>query len=197
MRPVRDELVRRRFERAIARQVRPEEFGAFGGASVIHPPFTSNARKRISIGARTYVLAGAWLELAEGRPEAEIRIGSGTYLGRDLTIHCASRVLIGNDVMASDRIHIADFEFGADADAGRPAGAPAPVSIGNGTFLGTGAIVLPGVTVGNGSLVAAGAVVTSDVPPNAVVAGNPARVVRHYDRAAGAWRKGGPVRGQP
>ncbi|MFA5911145.1 MAG: acyltransferase [Vicinamibacterales bacterium] len=52
-----------------------------------------------------------------------------------------------------------------------------PVTIGAWADIGTGAIVLPGVTVGRGSLVGAGAVVTKDVPPFAVVAGVPARVI--------------------
>jgi UDP-2-acetamido-3-amino-2,3-dideoxy-glucuronate N-acetyltransferase len=44
--------------------------------------------------------------------------------------------------------------------------------------IGTGAILLPGVTVGEGAVVGAGAVVTKDVPPGAVIAGNPARVLQ-------------------
>jgi len=44
--------------------------------------------------------------------------------------------------------------------------------------IGTGAILLPGVTVGEGAVVGAGAVVTKDVPPGAVIAGNPAKVLR-------------------
>lgn len=50
--------------------------------------------------------------------------------------------------------------------------------IGPDVWLGTGCVILPGVTLGAGAIVAAGAVVTRDVPPYAVVAGNPARVVR-------------------
>jgi acetyltransferase-like isoleucine patch superfamily enzyme len=45
-------------------------------------------------------------------------------------------------------------------------------------FIGAGAIVLPGVTIGPQSIVAAGAVVTKDVPPNTIVAGNPAKVIK-------------------
>jgi virginiamycin A acetyltransferase len=50
--------------------------------------------------------------------------------------------------------------------------------VGNDVWLGYGALVLPGVTIGHGAVVAAASVVSADVPPYAVVAGNPARVVR-------------------
>ncbi len=50
--------------------------------------------------------------------------------------------------------------------------------IGNDVWIGTRAIVLQGVTVGNGAVIGAGAVVTKDVPPYAIVAGNPARILR-------------------
>lgn len=52
------------------------------------------------------------------------------------------------------------------------------VMIGHDVWIGHGAIVLPGRAVHNGAVVAAGAIVTKDVPPYAIVAGNPARVVR-------------------
>lgn len=60
-----------------------------------------------------------------------------------------------------------------------------PIVVGHDVWLGTECLVLPGVTIGHGAVVAARAVVTRDVPPYAVVAGNPARVVRmRYDDAA-------------
>ena len=54
-----------------------------------------------------------------------------------------------------------------------------PVTLGHDVWIGHGVIVLPGVSVGTGAAVGAGAVVTKDVPPFAVVVGNPARVIRH------------------
>ena len=63
--------------------------------------------------------------------------------------------------------------------------------IGSHCFIGAGSIILPGVSVGDHSIVAAGAVVTSDVPPNSIVAGNPAKVIKsdirtgHYGMLVG------------
>jgi hypothetical protein len=55
----------------------------------------------------------------------------------------------------------------------------------SGASIGANATILPGITLGSGCMVGAGAVVTRDVPPNAIVAGNPARVIGYVDSAAG------------
>jgi 2,3,4,5-tetrahydropyridine-2,6-dicarboxylate N-acetyltransferase len=57
----------------------------------------------------------------------------------------------------------------------------APVTIEDEVLIGANAVILEGITVGHGSVVAAGAVVTQDVPPNVVVAGTPARVIKEID----------------
>ena len=56
-----------------------------------------------------------------------------------------------------------------------------PVHIEENAWLGANATILPGVTVGKNAIVAAGAVVTKDVPANTIVAGIPARVIKHLD----------------
>ncbi len=53
------------------------------------------------------------------------------------------------------------------------------VKIGNDVFIGANVIVLPGVTIGDGAIVGAGAVVSADVPPYAIVAGVPAKIIRY------------------
>lgn len=187
MRQVRSWVVRVRFRRWIARAVRPEAFAAFGPNSVIHPPLDVARRALVEVGEGTYVLAGARIDASPG--SEGVTIGDRTYLGRDLTILCGRRVVIGNDVMGSDRLYIADVEH-EPGPAGAGAAVPRPVHVEDGVFLGTGAMILPGVRVGARSLVAAGAVVVEDVPPNAVVAGNPARLVRRFDAASATWVDG-------
>ncbi|MEK9971102.1 MAG: CatB-related O-acetyltransferase [Ferrovibrio sp.] len=54
-----------------------------------------------------------------------------------------------------------------------------PVRIGNDVWIGARAMILSGVTVGDGVIIAAGAVVTRDVPPYGIMAGNPARLIKH------------------
>jgi len=54
-----------------------------------------------------------------------------------------------------------------------------PVALGHDVWIGHGAVVLPGVTIGTGAAVGAGTIVTKDVPPFAVVVGNPGRVLRY------------------
>ncbi len=60
-----------------------------------------------------------------------------------------------------------------------PITAKGPITIENEAWVGTAAIILSGVTIGEGAVVAAGAVVTRDVPAGAIVAGNPARIIKY------------------
>ena len=55
------------------------------------------------------------------------------------------------------------------------------IRIGDDVWIGAGAIILPGVTIGEGAVVGAGAVVTKDIPPFAIVVGNPAKIIRYIE----------------
>lgn len=183
-----------RFRAQMRRAVQPERFAAFGMGALVHPPVSISDRSRVRIGDAAYVLANASIRLGPG---GQVVIGPRTYLGRDLTIIALDRVEIGADVMGSDRLVFADTEPdptlpGAPV-ARQQLAQPRAVRVGDGVFLGTGAVVLPGVTIGERAFIGAGAVVTADVPANAVVVGNPARVVRWFDREAGIWRDGQPA----
>lgn len=88
-------------------------------------------------------------------------------------IHIGDNVLLGTNVQLLTPIHPLDPEK-------RKAGweSAKPIYIQNNVWIGSGAIVLPGVTIGENSVVGAGSVVTKDVEPGVVVVGNPARVVK-------------------
>jgi acetyltransferase-like isoleucine patch superfamily enzyme len=58
---------------------------------------------------------------------------------------------------------------------------PAPIKIGKNVWIGANVTVVPGVCIGNGAIIAAGSVVTKDVPENVVVAGVPAKVIKHIE----------------
>ena len=104
---------------------------------------------------------------------AKLTLGSG-FANRHSWISCGCEITIGDQVFIADQVIIRDWD--GHSILGRPD--RAPISIGNRVWIGMRAVILKGVTIGDGAVVAAGAVVTRDVPAGAVVAGNPARVVK-------------------
>lgn len=103
-----------------------------------------------------------------------------SYIGLDGPVSIGDRVVIAMNVT----ILTANHRMG---NAGMRAGTidVRPVTIGDGAWIATGATILPGVTIGAGAVVGAGSLVTRDVPPNALVAGNPARLIRMLDPGEG------------
>jgi tetrahydrodipicolinate N-acetyltransferase len=114
-----------------------------------------------------------------------LTIGHGTNVnGTGTKLLCAQEITIGQHCTFSWDVQVLDNDFHALVVDGVARPSVAPVRIGDRVWVGTRAIVLKGVTIGDGAVVAAGAVVTADVPPGAVVAGVPARVVGRAD----SWR---------
>ncbi|MDT7570388.1 MAG: hypothetical protein QOE05_562 [Actinomycetota bacterium] len=111
-----------------------------------------------------------------------LTIGPGTNVnGLGTKILVAESVTIGAGCTFSWDVQVLDNDFHAITVGGVQQPATAPVVIGDRVWVGTRAVVLKGVTIGDGAVVAAGAIVTKDVPPNAVVAGIPAKVVGSAD----------------
>jgi maltose O-acetyltransferase len=109
-----------------------------------------------------------------------IRIGSNVAINHGVFLLGRTGITIGNDVVLSARCMLVDGGLALDESAPTVdrSHSEAPIVIEDGAWIGAGAIVLAGVTVGRRSVVGAGSVVTRDVPADAVVAGNPARVIR-------------------
>jgi acetyltransferase-like isoleucine patch superfamily enzyme len=112
-------------------------------------------------------------------PEAVIRFGNRVLL-TGTRLSCERRIDVGDNAGLSDA-RIMDTDFHALESYGQPRyktrGASKPIVIGANAWVGAGAMILKGVRIGENSVVGAGSVVANNVPPNAVVFGNPARVV--------------------
>jgi maltose O-acetyltransferase len=128
--------------------------GSVGEGTEIRPPFYVDYGSYISVGARTFANYG-------------------------LVALDVAAITIGDDVQIGPHVQLLTPTHPVAAGPRRDKWEAAlPITVGDNVWLGGGAIVLPGVTIGDNSVVGAGAVVTKDVPPDVVVVGNPARVVR-------------------
>jgi acetyltransferase-like isoleucine patch superfamily enzyme len=122
------------------------------------------------------VRIGTFVEIQKGaRVGSRCKISSHTFICEGVTLE--EEVFIGHGVtFINDRFPRATNAAGhlqTEADW-----ACIPTRVKRGAAIGSGATVLCGVTIGEGATVGAGSVVTRDVPDGAVVAGNPARVLR-------------------
>jgi phosphonate metabolism protein (transferase hexapeptide repeat family) len=133
------------------------------------------------VGARTRLLE---VELSDYSYIVNDSDVAHTKFGKFCSIAAMTRINPGNHPM--ERASQAHFTYRASAYFAGEADEQDffawrrshRVDIGHDVWIGHGAIVLPGRSIGDGAVVAAGAVVTKDVPPYAIVGGNPARVIR-------------------
>jgi len=110
-----------------------------------------------------------------------IKIGHRTGIGARAFIAGQGGVTIGNDVITGPNIQIysENHNFNDTSIIIKDQGvAKQPTIIGNNCWLGGGVTILAGVTIGNGCVIAAGSVVTRSMPPNSVIAGTPAKVIK-------------------
>ena len=116
------------------------------------PPFYTDFGKNITLGENVFINAGCKFQDQGG-----IIIDDGA--------------LIGHGVVLATLNHDMDPEK-------RQALHPAPIHIGKRVWIGANATICPGVTIGDNAVVAAGAVVVKDVPPDTIVGGVPAKIIR-------------------
>ena len=172
-----------------------QRFAAFGAGSVlVFPPGAVFGEAWIEIGADTVL--GKHVSVSAGTvpgqdlgPSPLLRIGDRCVIGRGTHIVAHDSIVIGDDVFTGPYVYITDQNHGyADPDTpiGRQWPANAPVSVGAGSWLGAGAIILPGSVIGRNVVVGAGSVVRGQVPDRCVVAGVPAKVIRAHV-AGGGW----------
>ena len=191
-----------------AGQVRPgtraaDGFGSFGEASSIgFPTATLMGTRSIHVGSETLIGRHVTLSVGYGPddthvPERGLVIGDRCVIGARCSLVAHASIELGDDVWFGQDVFVCDASHGyqdPDLPVGEQFGAHQPVRIGDGAWIGHGAIVLPGTTIGRNAVVAAGSVVRGDVADHAIVGGAPAKVLRRFEPGVGWVGRGGDVR---
>jgi len=107
-----------------------------------------------------------------------IRVGRNVFINQNCTMYDLGGIDIADDVMVGPNVNIITSGHPIEPSQRRAFVTAKPIVIERNVWIAAGATIIGGVTVGENAVVAAGAVVTRDVPPNTLVAGNPARVIR-------------------
>ena len=126
----------------------------------LFPPFYTDFGKNITIGRDVFINSGCHFQDQGG-----VVIGDGALIGHNVVLATINHDL---DPAQNRKNHYAPIHIGAHA------------------WIGSNATILAGVSIGDWSVVAAGAVVTHDVPPNVVVGGVPARIIKRIPEAGRA-----------
>jgi carbonic anhydrase/acetyltransferase-like protein (isoleucine patch superfamily) len=166
---------------------RGKRFGHIGAGSVIcFPPNAIFNERYIHIGAGT--MFGPQITLSAGMVPGQrmvsdpvISVGDRCLIGKGSGIVGHLQIVIGDDVWTGHHVYITDQNHGysdPDLPISKQVMPERPVSIGDGSWLGHGTVVLPGATIGRHVVVGANSVVTGPLPDYSVAAGVPARVIK-------------------
>jgi acetyltransferase-like isoleucine patch superfamily enzyme len=148
-------------------------YGRLTPTDFIAPTASLRNRRKLFFGGRCTVnrMVTLWCRLRAGR---NVSFGPGTVVYGEVTI--------GNDVMIAPYVVIAGGSHGTARNGEPMARQPdvcKGITIADDVWIGANAVITDGVTIGAGAIVGAGSVVTKDVEPYAIVAGNPARLLRY------------------
>ncbi|HID98218.1 MAG TPA: acyltransferase [Thermodesulfobacteriaceae bacterium] len=123
--------------------------------------------------------------------DSKIVIGNNVTATERLQISACSKVTIGDDVMFASNIHINDAMHGY-ATANIPYKYQnlwriAPITIQNGCWIGQNVVILPGVEIGENCIIGANSVVTGSIASRSIAAGTPARIIKKWDPNSRKW----------
>ena len=170
-------------------------------ARLIRFPFDLRGKKYIDPGTGLTTGVGCRLEAYSDGP-CVLRFGQNVQLNDYVHICAMREIEIGNHVLMASKIYISDNSHGRyDASKGNtdPETPPLersyriePVFIGDKTWIGDNACILPGSRIGRGSIVGANSVVRGVFPDYCVIVGAPARIVKRYDLVRKGWYRTDP-----
>ena len=163
------------------------QFEAVGeGTYIMNPRHIEVNGPGISVGTSTHFMALPSLPIRLNvcpsyAPTGKIVIGDNCVINPGCRITSAAHIEIGSNTMLAMNVNLMDSDWHDLQHRIYPAHTDAPIILKDNVWIGDSATVGKGVTVGENSIVGTGAVVVKDVPPNVIVGGNPARVIRELD----------------
>lgn len=161
-------------------------FCHFGSGSFLIKPLAIHNPRYISIGNNVRVRDHIRLEAIDKNRHPELTIGDNCNIEQNVHIVCSGRVTIGRDCSITANCSIVDTSHPYDLNDDRKIGDGLNIElqqvlIGDGCFIGMGAVILPNVILGKGCVIGANSVVTAGTyPDRSVLAGVPARLLRRY-----------------
>lgn len=114
------------------------------------------------------------------KPNPKIYIGDNTVIGRHCMLTAKNMIRLGNNVLMGAYVQVIDHNHGSKAGQiiREQQAEIGEVVIGNDVWIGAGVKVLMNCHIGDGAIIGTNSVVTSDIPPNAIAVGVPARVIK-------------------
>ena len=146
----------READRDIRRELLMQIFGRGGDTVWMQPPFFCDYGTNIEVGERV-------------------------FFNFNCTVLDVCKVTIGEYSQFGSGVQILTPLHPLNAELRRKQEYGAPVNIGSDVWVGSGAIILPGVTIGSRAVIGAGSIVTRDLPADVLAVGNPCRVIRRID----------------
>ncbi|PRR81759.1 acyltransferase [Clostridium vincentii] len=146
--------------------------------------------KDVGIGANSRLLVWDSYQGKGISTPIELNIGKKFSATRNLTIQCAGKINIGDNVLIASDVFICNENHGINPLIDNYLDQPLivkDITIGNGVWIGEKVCVLPGVSIGNKVIIGAGSVVTKDIPDYCIAVGNPAKVIKIWNFEIGIW----------
>jgi len=159
-------------------------------------PFEITNERFISLGKDVKIGKDCWILCPDQYSELQapvIIIEDGVNIGRRVVISGVKRIHIHKNCLFAPQVYIADH-FHKYTDINSPIKDQGitkveEVEIGEGTWIGINACILPGCKIGKQCVIGANSVVTKSFPDYSVIGGNPARVIKQYSNKTKSWEK--------
>lgn len=157
----------------------------------------------ITLGRGVYAPRNLWLQAVTAYHSQfftpSIAIGDHTCFGESAHISAIEKIVIGKYGLIGGKSYIADHNHGMyngenqsrpeEPPADRVLGGGGPVIIGDNVWIGDNSVILGPATIGSGCIIGANSIVRGVIPPNCIVAGAPARIIKTFNPQTGRWER--------